>query len=111
MGAAGYLRHRVAFHRAVVESAGLGPQRAGWEAEPFAVMWCRFLPERGREAIAAGRVQSAAAAEIMVRNSATARTIRPQDKCVIDGRDWNIRGVQIEARDRAYIHIRAESAE
>lgn len=108
---AGTLQHRAAFHRPATVDGGLGPERDGWEAVAFYTCWAQFKPERGREAIAAGRIESRRAAEIMVRNCVAARAIWPGDSVVIDDTRWNIRSTQVEPVERAMIHLVAEAAE
>ena len=75
MPGAGQLRDRAAFYRLNATPDGYGNTSTGWAASPFLTVWAAFRPERGRERVEAGRLESAVAGVLTVRSSSDTRAV------------------------------------
>lgn len=91
MQGAGHLRSRVQFDRWTVNSDGAGGGGSIWSA--FLTTRGQLLPERGRETLAAGRLESATLAVLKIRSSIAARGITAADTAVVDGVRYQIRTI------------------
>jgi len=104
--AAGQLRDRIAFKSPSYSNDGMGGGAVTW-ATQFTV-WGSLTPERGREQLEAGRLQSAVAGVVKVRSSTAARTITAEWICTIDGVDYNIRSITNPDRHDRYLELLVE---
>lgn len=101
--AAGPLRDRIAFKKKVETSDGQGGYAAVWTTQ-FTV-WGSFRPQRGREQMEAGRLESSVSGVVSVRSSSQSRSIQPTWIAVIDGVDYNIRWITNPDRRNKYLEI------
>jgi len=93
MASAGRFDRRCLFERRDGVADGFGnPTSGGWLA--LVTVWGMVSDKPGREAVEAGRVESAALAELTIRDSAAARAITPADRVKIDGQAFAIRDVR-----------------
>lgn len=89
----GKLRDRVFFYRLDSTTDSYGNPSSGYSGTAFAERWGRLRHERGRERIEAGRLQSAVAATLWVRDDSTTQTVTAGDKATIGGVEYQIRSV------------------
>lgn len=89
--AAGKLRKRLTFERIGEVPDGGGGSVVGWST--LTTVWGSFMPERGRERLEAGRLESAVAGVVRVRSSVTARTITESDRVQINSVAYQIRSI------------------
>ena len=88
---AGRLRTRIRFERPVEKTDELGNAYDGWEA--LFERWGDLLPQRGREQVEAGRLESSNLGTLQVRWSADAAALDASHRAVIDGQHWQIRSI------------------
>lgn len=89
----GRLDRRCAFQRRDTTPDDYGNVTGGgWSA--LLTVWGALDERAGREAVRAGRLESAAAGTVQIRDSAAARGITAADRVVIDGRAYAIREVR-----------------
>lgn len=88
---AGQLRKRVYFARPKRTADGGGGASITWV--PAVTVWGALTLERGREAIAAGRLESASVGTLRIRSSAEARGIDASYKATIDDVDYQVRSI------------------
>jgi SPP1 family predicted phage head-tail adaptor len=94
---AGALDRRCRFERRDTTPDAYGNVTAGaWTT--LLTVWGALSEKPGREAMKAGRMESAALAEIWIRDSAAARGITAADRVVIDGAAYAIRHVGLPQR-------------
>lgn len=89
---AGRLRARVEFQtERRVEDAGGGASQGTWHT----VLAARgeYIPERGREAIAAGHLEGSNLAVLRVRYSRALAEITTQARCLVNGEAHQIRSI------------------
>tara|TARA_Y100000815_G_scaffold228067_1_gene216877 strand:- start:305 stop:646 length:342 start_codon:yes stop_codon:yes gene_type:complete len=108
MPGAGQLRDRVSFYRLTEADDGYGNVHSGWADDPFLTVWGAFQPERGRERLEAGRMESAVAGVLTVRSSADARAVTPADKVAVKGEDYAIRSITNPDRRNRFLEILVE---
>lgn len=101
--AAGPLRDRIAFKKKVETDDGQGGYATSWALQ-FTV-WGSFRPQRGREQMEAGRLESSVSGVIRVRSSSQSQTIEPTWIAVIDGADYNIRWISNPDRHARFLEI------
>lgn len=89
--AAGPLRDRVTFQRATRTPDGAGGAALAWTDE--VTVWGGFRPQRGRETLEVGRLESAVAGVLTVRSSPDTREITAADRVQIDGESYQIRTI------------------
>ena len=95
---AGMLRDRVAFQRLDTTPDAYG-NPSGGTFTTFLTVAGQLIPERGRERVDAGRLESAAGATLEVRSSSDTRGVTPADRVLINGTTvYNIR--EIDNPDR-----------
>lgn len=96
---AGQFRDRAVFERS---PDGLtdeyGDPTGGWKH--LATAWADFRETPGKEAMAAGRLESTKTGTLRVRASAAMRAIHPGDRVTVRGEAWNIRSLPAQI-DRA----------
>lgn len=88
---AGQLNKRVTFQTATETSDGGGGGSTSWGGN--VTVWGQFRPERGRERLEAGRLESAEAGVLTVRSSEATRAITSAYRVLIDSIPFNIRAV------------------
>lgn len=88
---AGQLRKRVTFEEEVRISDGAGGYASQWQW-PVTV-WGAIMPERGRERLQSGRLESPVAGILRVRSSAQLRTVKESHRVTIDGVPYQIRSI------------------
>lgn len=102
---AGELRKRVYFARAKRTDDGGGGARITWV--PALTVWGGLTVERGREALAAGRLESSSGAVLKIRSSTEARVIDASYKATIDGVDYQVRSITEDPK-RKYLEMVVE---
>jgi SPP1 family predicted phage head-tail adaptor len=107
MAQAGHLRDRVTFERLVAGADGYGNTVNAWA--DLLTVWADILEAPGREAIAAGRLESSRAATMRVRRSTATLAITSADRVQARGRVWNIRSIGDVGRDRAMLEMVIEA--
>lgn len=91
---AGKLNKRVTFQREQLAPDGIGGNALTWSPiAGLAGIPCRFIPERGRERLEAGRIEAAAAGILVVRSSEGTRGLTEKDRAVFDGVPHNIKSI------------------
>jgi SPP1 family predicted phage head-tail adaptor len=103
---AGRLRNRCEFQRPVVETSPTGNQRKGWES--FMKVWGDLLPQRGREQIEAGRLESQVPGTLQIRFSSVAAQIDASYRVTIGGEPYQIRSVMDPDMRRRIIEMVVE---
>lgn len=93
MRSAGTLRHTVAFYRLDTTTDDYGNVSSGYAATPLCTRKADLQLQRGRERIESGRLEDAVAGVLTVRNDPDTRLVTAADKVVVDGVDYQIRGV------------------
>jgi SPP1 family predicted phage head-tail adaptor len=88
---AGRLRNRVEFRRPVEMTSPLGEAYRGWET--VARRWADYIPQRGREQLEAGRLQSEVPGTLQVRFDSVTKDIAAEYRVMIDGVEHQIRSV------------------
>lgn len=88
---AGQLRDQVTFQRATRTADGAGGATLVWQN--VRTVWGGFRPQRGRETLEAGRLESAVAGVLTVRSSPDTRDITAADRVQIDGASYQIRTI------------------
>lgn len=104
---AGELRDRIAFQRLQAEADGGG---GTLDPEWVDLINCRgaFFPERSRERLEAGRLESAVAGTLKVRSSATTRGVTAADRALINGTVYAIRAITNPDRRNRYLEMTVE---
>ena len=87
----GQFNNRVTFESRTVADDGAGGGSVSWTTA--LVVWGYLAPERGRETLAAGRLQSATMGVLRIRSSAAALLIDPSYRVTIDGAAYQIRTI------------------
>lgn len=95
---AGQFRKRVYFSQAKRAADGGGGATLTWV--PALTVWGALRPERGREALAAGRLESASMAVLTIRSGTEARAIEPSWRATIDGIDYQLRSITEDPKRR-----------
>lgn len=100
------MRARVVFERSVTAPDGAGGQSVGWGV----VYSCRgkFTPERGRERLAAGRVEASLAGVLRIRSCAKARDVNEADRVRIDDELYQIRSISNPDQRNKYLEMSVE---
>lgn len=106
---AGMMRQVAAFHRLDGVADGFGNADGGFAATPFLTVPGDLRVDRPRERLAAGRMESPQAAVLRLRWSPEAAAITPADKAVIDGVDWQVRGVTDPDGRRRWLDLSLET--
>lgn len=71
-------------------------------------VWGYLRPERGRERLEAGRLESATMAVLRIRSSAAARAIDASYRAVVDGVHYQIRAIVNPDQRDEYIEMTLE---
>lgn len=106
--AAGTIDGRVRFDRVVLADDGFGNiETSGWSA--IASRWVRVKPEKGRERVEAGRLESTMRGVIIVRRCDITQAITAADRAVFvagpySGKTVNIRSL-MAGNDSTYIEM------
>lgn len=86
---AGTLNKRARFEALVRVPDGAGGYTEEWQ--PAMTVWAGFSPERARERIQAGRIETAFAGVLRIRSSTQAREITQQHRVTVDGVTYGIK--------------------
>lgn len=86
---AGRLRNRVEFQRPVEMTSPIGEAYLGWET--VARRWGDYRPERGREKLEAGRLESSNAGTLQVRFDSVTKDVTAEHRVLLDGVAMQIR--------------------
>lgn len=104
---AGDLNKRARFEALVRTPDGGGGNDETWQ--PVATVWAQFSPERARERLQAGRLESAFAGVLRIRSSTTTRQITQQHRVVLDGVIYDIKSVANPDQRNDMIEMSIES--
>lgn len=74
----------------------------------LAKAWGAFYPERSRERIEAGRLESAVAGTIAVRSTNASRGVTAADRAVIGGVPYAIKGITNPDRRNKFLEMSVE---
>ena len=88
---AGRLRKRVSFQRPDRNEDDAGGASIHWTTA--LVVWGWLIPDRGRERLEAGRLESASAALLRIRSSTAARAIDASWRAMIGTATYNVRAI------------------
>lgn len=97
---------RVYFQRSLRTSDGGGGWAVQWQ--PVTVAWGQLRLERGRERLAAGRLESAVAGILTVPYSEEAAAVDADYRAVIDGVPYQIRSVTNPDQRRKFLEMIVE---
>jgi SPP1 family predicted phage head-tail adaptor len=100
---AGRLNRRATFSRQDRADDGGGGVQLDWT--PFLTVWAALMPERGKEALEAGRLQTSSMATLRIRYSSEALTIDASCKVTIDGDDYQIRSIADTGQKRKFLDL------
>lgn len=106
MARAGQFRDRVTFQQSVETPDGGGGVALVWQT--VAVVWGRYMPQRGRERVAAGRMEASVEGVLHVRGSPETRAITAAHRVLIGGASYNIRSVANPDRRGQIIEMTVE---
>lgn len=100
------MRALVVFERSVTAPDGAGGQSVGWGV----IYSCRgkFTPERGRERLAAGRVEASLAGVLRVRSCVSARDVSEADRVLIDDVVFQILSISNPDQRNKYLEMSVE---
>lgn len=87
----GRARKRARFEEKVRTPDGAGGNAVAWSE--IATVWAWLAPERGRERLDGGRLESNVGAVLQVRSLSATRSVVPENRVVIDGVVWNVRSI------------------
>lgn len=104
--AAGGLRARLAFERSTETADGAGGTVLVWGV----IYSCRgrFMPERGRERIEAGRTEAAMAGVLRIRSSIAARALSEADRVRIDDDLYQILSISNPDQRNKFLELSVE---
>lgn len=100
------LRNRVEFQRPVEMTSPLGEAYRGWET--VARRWADYIPQRGREQLEAGRLQSEVPGTLQVRFDSVTKDIAAEYRVLIDGVEHQIRSIMDPDMRRRIIEMVVE---
>ena len=106
MPRAGALNKRVTFQVESVTDDGGGGGALSWT--DVVTVWGGFQPERGRERLQAGRLESAVAGVLRVRSSSATRALTAAHRVLIDGLAYQIRSITNPDQRNAYLEMTVE---
>jgi len=104
----GRMRDRVSFHRLNTTGDDYGNPTSGYSATAFLTVWGKMAPERGRERVEGGRLQSEVSAVLTVRSSSDARGVTEADEARVDGVRYQIRGITNPDRRGRFLEMTLE---
>jgi SPP1 family predicted phage head-tail adaptor len=104
---AGRLRNRCQFQRQVEMTSPIGEAYLGWEV--VLERWGDLLPQRGREQLAAGRLESSNLGTLQIRWSQAATDIDASHNVLIDGVEYQIRSIIDPDRRRRTLELVVET--
>lgn len=111
----GNLDRRAAFQSRTEIDDGYGNKVGAWPGELGVpdghnfIRWCNVRYLRGSEAVMASRLQGRQPVIVSVRRDPETDTITPDQRCLIDGRAYNIREFPRPSDNRMYLEFLAES--
>lgn len=103
---AGQLRDRVTFQKEIRTPDGGGGSTKSWGDD--LTVWGQFNPERGRERLAAGRLESALGGVLKIRSSIAARALTTSHRVTIDGDRFQIRSIANPDRRNRFLEMVVE---
>lgn len=106
MPAIARLRKRVTFQRESRTADGAGGYALAWTT--LCSVWGQNAPERGRERVAAGRVEADLTGILTVRSSTKTRAVTTSDKVLIDGVAHNIRSISNPDQGNRFLEMVVE---
>lgn len=104
----GQMKKRVTFHRPLAADDGYGNPTSGFDPTPYLSVRGHWRPERGREALAAGRLESVVAGVLRVRGSSASAAITTADRATFDGEDYQIRAITNPDQRGRWYELRIE---
>lgn len=104
---AGNLNKRARFDGPTTVSDGAGGTTETW-AEAMTV-WAQLSPERGRERIQAGRIETELGAVLRIRSSEEARLITTKHRVTVDGQLYNITAISNPDQRNSMIEMTLQS--
>lgn len=107
MAVAGKFHDRVTFQRPGVGDDGYGNVTAPWIDD--VTVWADMLEQLGKERVAAGRVESARAATIRVRQSSQVAAVKTSWRIIARGEAWNIRSIAAVGRKNDVLEMLCEA--
>lgn len=106
MPRAGALNKRVTFQKEITSDDGGGGTSIDWVTQ--FTLWGSLLPERGRERLAADRVQAEVAGVLRVRMLTQAKTVTTAWRAVIDSVPYQIRSITNPDQRGKYLEMVVE---
>lgn len=109
MPGAGLLRDRLRFERVNRVSDDGGGSSIDWRPiDGLAAIRGGFFPERSRERLEAGRLQSAVAGTLKVRSSDATRQVTAADRVIINDVPYDIHAITNPDRRGKYLEMTVE---
>lgn len=105
---AGKLDRRALFQSPVTGDDGYGNEVTGEWKDEF-IRWAGVQFLKGGEAVMASRLEGKQPVIVTVRADSETARITPEWRCVIDGRNYNIRELPRQSSNRLYLEFLAES--
>lgn len=106
MARAGQFRDRAAFQAEQKVADGGGGSTVAWQTQ-FTV-WAHLIPQRSREQIEAGRLESSTLATLRVRYSSDTAQITSEWRAVVDAVPYNIIAVSQPDRRQRIVEMSVE---
>jgi SPP1 family predicted phage head-tail adaptor len=103
---AGRLRKRATFQSEVQTPDGGGGYALTWSDGP--TVWCELVLERGRERVAAGRLDAAIGGVLSVRASSETRAINEGHRVLVDDIAYQIRSITDPDQRGAWLEMVVE---
>lgn len=104
--AAGRLNKRVTFQEETRTSDGGGGAAVAWQ--DVLTCWGGYSPDRGREKLEAGRLETSAAGILKVRSSIASRALGASNRVLIDGAAHQIRSVSNPDQHKRFLEFVVE---
>lgn len=93
--ASGSMRDRIAFYRLEAAQDEYGNDYyGGFDSDPFLTRPCEFVPEMGREVMAADKAEARGSVRVRLHRDSQVEAVSERDKAVIRGEDYQIRYIE-----------------